>query len=45
MEPITLDQARGYVESAIPPVFKDLWEKNGQVDFAYAAKGVGRFPP
>lgn len=43
MDPITCDTAQAWVDEHVPRVFKDKWEKDAQVDFAYAADDVGRF--
>ncbi|MDX2188070.1 MAG: PilT/PilU family type 4a pilus ATPase [Opitutaceae bacterium] len=43
MDPVTSEQANAYVEAAMPAVFRDNWRVERQVDFAYAAKGIGRF--
>lgn len=43
MDPITTDLAAGFIEEHVPAVFRPRWAAEGQVDFAYAAEGVGRF--
>ncbi len=43
MDPITSEQVKGWVTEHVPPVFRPNWERDGQVDFAFAADGVGRF--
>lgn len=43
MDPITCEQAQAFVDEKVPRIFKDKWEKDGQVDFAYAADDIGRF--
>ncbi|HET7536546.1 MAG TPA: PilT/PilU family type 4a pilus ATPase [Candidatus Didemnitutus sp.] len=43
MDPILHEHAQAWVDEHVPPVFKSLWERDGQVDFAYAASDVGRF--
>ena len=43
MDPITPTDAEAFVEEHTPRVFREVWEKCGQVDFAYSADGVGRF--
>lgn len=43
MDPITTDVAGAFIEEHVPAVFRARWESDGQVDFAYAAEGVGRF--
>ena len=43
MDPITSPEAQAFVEEHCPKVFLQKWEDEGQVDYAYAADGVGRF--
>ncbi len=43
MDPITAEEVRAFVDEHVPRVFKQNWEDNNQVDFAYAAEDVGRF--
>ncbi|MSU70302.1 MAG: PilT/PilU family type 4a pilus ATPase [Opitutaceae bacterium] len=43
MDPITCPEAQAWVDEHVPRVFKHKWEDDGQVDFAYATDGVGRF--
>ena len=43
MDPILHEQAQDWVDEHVPGVFKSNWERDGQVDYAYAAEGVGRF--
>ncbi len=43
MDPITASEVREFVDTNVPAVFRQKWEDDGQVDFAYAAEGVGRF--
>lgn len=43
MDPITGPEAEAFVAEHIPPVFRDNWDREGQVDFAYFYEGVGRF--
>lgn len=43
MDPITCEHAQAWVDEHVPRIFKDKWDKDGQVDFAYAADDVGRF--
>lgn len=43
MDPIAAEEARAWVDEHVPDVFRHIWEKTGQVDFAYAAEDVGRF--
>jgi len=43
MDPISCPEAQAFVDEHVPKVFRKKWEDEGQVDFAYAAEGVGRF--
>ncbi len=43
MDPITCQHAQAFVDENVPRIFKDKWEKDGQVDFAYATDNIGRF--
>lgn len=43
MDPITCPEAQAFVDEQVPRVFKQRWEDEGQVDFAYAVDGIGRF--
>src|ERR1041384_7587065 len=43
MDPITCPEAQAFVDEHVPKVFKQRWDDEGQVDFAYAAEGIGRF--
>lgn len=43
MDPITCEHAQAFVDEKVPRIFKDKWDKEGQVDFAYAADDIGRF--
>jgi twitching motility protein PilT len=43
MDPITCPEAQAWVDEHVPRVFKANWDDLGQVDFAYAAEGIGRF--
>jgi twitching motility protein PilT len=43
MDPITSPEAQAFVDEHVPKVFREKWEKDGQIDFAYAAEGIGRF--
>lgn len=43
MDPISCPEAQAFVDEHVPKVFKQKWEDDGQIDFAYAADGVGRF--
>jgi len=43
MDPITSQEAQAFIEEHCPKVFLPKWEEEGQVDYAYAAEGIGRF--
>ena len=43
MDPITCPEAEAFVVEHVPKIFRPKWDDEGQVDFAYAAEGVGRF--
>jgi twitching motility protein PilT len=43
MDPIEEEEAQAWVDEHVPDVFRHVWEKTGQVDFAYAEEDVGRF--
>ncbi len=43
MDPITCPDAQAFVDEHVPRIFKDKWDREGQIDFAYAADGIGRF--
>ncbi|HNC23853.1 MAG TPA: PilT/PilU family type 4a pilus ATPase [Opitutaceae bacterium] len=43
MDPITCPEAQAFVDEHVPKIFRQKWDNDGQVDFAYAADGVGRF--
>lgn len=43
MDPITCQHAQAWVDEHVPRIFKDKWDTDGQVDFAYASEDVGRF--
>jgi len=43
MDPISCPEAQAFVDEHVPKVFKQKWEEEGQIDFAYSADGVGRF--
>src|SRR5471032_2740058 len=43
MDPISCPEAQAWVDEHVPKVFKGKWDDLGQVDFAYAAEGIGRF--
>ena len=41
MDPITCDTAQAWVDEHVPRIFKPKWDKDAQVDFAYAADDIG----
>jgi twitching motility protein PilT len=43
MDPISCPEAEAWVCEHVPRIFKLKWDDEGQVDFAYAAEGIGRF--
>ncbi len=43
MDPITGDEVLGFIEASLPRHFRDLWERDAQVDYAYSAEDIGRF--
>jgi twitching motility protein PilT len=43
MDPIEGEIVRGFVNATVPRNFRGLWDRDGQVDYAYAAEDVGRF--
>src|SRR3954467_8806261 len=43
MDPITCPEAEAGVSEHVPKMFRQKGEELGQVDFAYAAEGIGRF--
>ncbi len=43
MDPISCPEAQAFVDEHVPKVFKQKWDDEGQIDFAYSAEGVGRF--
>jgi len=43
MDPISCEHAQAWVDEHVPRIFKPNWDRDGQVDFAYAADDVGRF--
>jgi twitching motility protein PilT len=43
MDPISCPEAQAFVDEHVPKVFRQKWEDEGQIDFAYSAEGVGRF--
>src|SRR5688572_18736335 len=43
MDPITCPEAQAWVDEHVPKIFKQKWDDVGQIDFAYAVEGIGRF--
>ncbi|HZP58910.1 MAG TPA: PilT/PilU family type 4a pilus ATPase [Opitutaceae bacterium] len=43
MDPFTGAEVQEFVDLKVPRVFKQQWEADGQIDFAYTADGIGRF--
>lgn len=43
MDPITGSEAQAWVDEHCPRMFKAKWDELGQIDFAYAVEGIGRF--
>ena len=43
MDPIAGTEAQAFVDDHVPRVFKQVWETQGQIDFAYTAENIGRF--
>lgn len=43
MDPISPEEAEAFVREHAPKIFLENWERDGQVDFAYSAEGIGRF--
>ncbi len=43
MDPLTGQDVQGFIAATVPRHFMDLWERDGQVDYAYSAEDVGRF--
>ena len=43
MDPFTGAEVQEFVDEKVPRVFKQQWESDGQIDFAYTADGIGRF--
>src|SRR5580693_3507265 len=43
MDPISSPEAQAFVDEHVPRIFKQKWEEEGQIDFAYAYDGIGRF--
>ncbi|MDE0770201.1 MAG: PilT/PilU family type 4a pilus ATPase [Opitutaceae bacterium] len=43
MEPIDGEDALAFVEQSLPENFREIWEMEGQVDFAYFLEQAGRF--
>ncbi len=43
MDVIQNDHAQAWIDEHVPEVFRETWDRDGQVDFAYSAADVGRF--
>lgn len=43
MDPITCPEAQAWVDEHVPKIFRQKWDDIGQIDFAYAVEGIGRF--
>jgi twitching motility protein PilT len=43
MDPISCPEAQAWVDEHVPSVFRQKWDDLGQIDFAYAVEGIGRF--
>jgi twitching motility protein PilT len=43
MDPVTCEHAQAWVEEHVPRIFREKWDRDAQVDFAYAADDIGRF--
>ena len=43
MDALTHENVKTFVDEQVPRVFRANWERDGQVDFAYAADDIGRF--
>ncbi|HWA88121.1 MAG TPA: PilT/PilU family type 4a pilus ATPase [Opitutus sp.] len=43
MDPITCPEAQAFVDEHVPKMFKQKWDDEGQIDFAYSCDGIGRF--
>ncbi|HEY9154788.1 MAG TPA: ATPase, T2SS/T4P/T4SS family, partial [Opitutaceae bacterium] len=43
MDPISGTEAQAFVDDHVPRVFKQIWDNEGQIDFAYTAEEIGRF--
>jgi len=43
MDPISSPEAQAFVDEHVPEIFRKRWDELGQIDFAYASDGVGRF--
>ncbi|HRP05881.1 MAG TPA: ATPase, T2SS/T4P/T4SS family, partial [Opitutaceae bacterium] len=43
MDPISAFEAQTFVDENVPKVFRQRWEDEGQIDFAYSVADVGRF--
>ena len=43
MDPLSAEDVMGFIEASVPRHFLPMWERDGQVDYAYSAEDVGRF--
>jgi len=43
MDPIASPEAQAFVDEHVPEIFRKRWDELGQIDFAYASDGIGRF--
>ena len=43
MDPLPSDVVRGFVDATVPRNFRTIWDRDAQIDYAYAAEDVGRF--
>jgi len=43
MDPISSEQSQSFVDEHVPRIFRDKWDRDAQVDFAYSAEDIGRF--
>jgi twitching motility protein PilT len=43
MDSISCPEAQAFVDEHVPRVFRQKWENDGQIDFAYSSEGIGRF--
>jgi twitching motility protein PilT len=43
MDPIDGEAVRGFVDATVPRNFRNAWEHDAQIDYAYAVADIGRF--